>query len=138
MNSIFAHYGPIVTTDLAQRTSGVLVSKNRGKCLAFSLFNLQARGRLFVSPGDEVYEGMVIGEHQRNNDLTVNPIKGKQLTNIRAAGTDENIILTAPVRQSLEQAIGFVNDDELVEVTPNHIRLRKKYLSEQARKQAKR
>lgn len=138
MNCTFAHYGPIVTTDLAQRSSGVLVSMNQGKCLAFSLFNLQARGRLFVSPGDEVYEGMVIGEHQRNNDLTVNPIKGKQLTNIRAAGTDENIILTAPVRQSLEQAIGFVNDDELVEVTPNHIRLRKKYLSEQARKQAKR
>ena len=138
MSCTFAHYGPIVTTDLAQRSSGVLVSMNQGKCLAFSLFNLQARGRLFVSPGDEVYEGMVIGEHQRNNDLTVNPIKGKQLTNIRAAGTDENIILTAPVRQSLEQAIGFVNDDELVEVTPNHIRLRKKYLSEQARKQAKR
>ncbi len=138
MSCTFAHYGPIVTTDLAQRSSGVLVSMTQGKCLAFSLFNLQARGRLFVSPGDEVYEGMVIGEHQRNNDLTVNPIKGKQLTNIRAAGTDENIILTAPVRQSLEQAIGFVNDDELVEVTPNHIRLRKKYLLEQARKQAKR
>ena len=111
---------------------------NQGKCLAFSLFNLQARGRLFVSPGDEVSEGMVIGEHQRNNDLTVNPIKGKQLTNIRAAGTDENIMLTAPVKQSLEQAIEFLNDDELVEITPNHIRLRKKDLTEQARKQAKR
>ncbi|MAI42353.1 MAG: translational GTPase TypA [Candidatus Azotimanducaceae bacterium] len=138
MSSIFSHYAKKGSDDLAQRSRGVLVSMNQGKCLAFSLFNLQARGRLFVSPGDEVYEGMVIGEHQRNNDLTVNPIKGKQLTNIRAAGSDENVILSAPVKQSLEQAIEFLDDDELVEVTPNHIRLRKKNLTEQARKQAKR
>ena len=138
MSSVFSHYAPVVTQDVAQRTSGVLIAMNQGKCLAFALFNLQARGRLFLTPGEEVYEGMVIGEHQRTNDLTVNPLKGKQLTNIRAAGTDESIILAAPIKHSLEQAIEFVNDDELVEITPNHIRIRKKILADNARKQASR
>ena len=136
MSSVFSHYDKVVSQDLAQRTSGVLVSMMEGKCLAFALFNLQARGRLFLSPGDEVYEGMIIGEHQRGNDLVVNPLKGKQLTNIRAAGSDENVILSAPVKHSLEQAIEFINDDELVEITPSHIRIRKKILTEQGRKQA--
>ncbi len=138
MSSIFSHYDEVVSHDLAQRVSGVLVSMMEGKCLAFSLFNLQARGRLFLSPGDEVYEGMVIGEHQRGNDLAVNPLKGKQLTNIRAAGSDENVILSAPVKHSLEQAIEFINDDELVEITPSHIRIRKKILTEHGRKKASR
>jgi GTP-binding protein len=138
MSSVFSHYAPVVTQDVAQRTSGVLVAMNQGKCLGFALFNLQARGRLFLTPGEEVYEGMVIGEHQRTNDLTVNPLKGKQLTNVRASGTDESIILSAPTKHSLEQAIEFVNDDELVEITPNHIRIRKKILGENARKQANR
>ena len=137
MSSVFSHYD-VVSHDLAQRTSGVLVSMLEGKCLAFALFNLQARGRLFLSPGEEVYEGMVIGEHQRGNDLTVNPLKGKQLTNIRAAGSDENVILSAPVKHSLEQAIEFINDDELVEITPHHIRIRKKILTEHGRKAANR
>ncbi len=136
MSSVFAHYGDVVRQEVAQRRNGVLVSMMDGKCLAFALFNLQARGRLFLEPGDEVYEGMVVGIHQRGNDLAVNPVKGKQLTNIRAAGSDENVILSAPVRYSLEQAIEFVNDDELVEITPNHIRIRKKLLKENERKRA--
>lgn len=138
MSSVFSHYAPVVTQEVAQRSSGVLIAMNQGKCLAFALFNLQARGRLFLTPGEEVYEGMVIGEHQRTNDLTVNPLKGKQLTNIRAAGTDESIILAAPIKHSLEQAIEFVNDDELVEITPNHIRIRKKILADNERKQVNR
>jgi GTP-binding protein len=138
MSSVFSHYAPVVKQEVAQRSSGVLIAMNQGKCLAFALFNLQARGRLFLTPGEEVYEGMVIGEHQRTNDLTVNPLKGKQLTNIRAAGTDESIILAAPIKHSLEQAIEFVNDDELVEITPNHIRIRKKILADNERKQANR
>jgi len=109
-----------------------------GKVLAFSLFNLQERGRMFVGPGEEVYEGMIIGIHSRDNDLVVNPLKGKQLTNMRAAGSDENIILTPPIRLSLEQALEFIDDDELVEVTPNNIRLRKKQLLEHERKRTSR
>lgn len=138
MSSVFAHYGPVVTQGVSQRSSGVLIAMNQGKCLAFALFNLQARGRLFLTPGEEVYEGMVIGEHQRTNDLTVNPLKGKQLTNVRASGTDESIILSAPVNHSLEQAIEYINEDELVEITPNHIRIRKKVLGDNDRKQANR
>jgi GTP-binding protein len=107
-----------------------------GKSLAFALFNLQARGRLFINPNEEIYEGMIVGLHSRGNDLIVNPLKAKQLTNIRAAGSDENIILSAPVRHSLEQAIEFIDDDELVEVTPNHIRIRKKLLTENERKRS--
>ena len=122
---------------VAKRSNGVLVSMVKGKTLAYALFNLQDRGRLFLGHGEEVYEGQIIGLHSRNNDLPVNPTKGKQLTNIRASGTDEALTLTPPVTHTLEQALEFIEDDELVEVTPSHIRLRKKLLTENARKRAK-
>jgi GTP-binding protein len=138
MNSVFSHYGDILSEDSSARTNGVLVSMASGKSVAFSLNNLQARGRLFVGPNVEVYEGMIVGLHSRGNDLPVNPIKEKQLTNVRASGTDENVILTPPVKHSLEAAIEFINDEELVEVTPNHLRLRKKMLTENQRKRASR
>ncbi|MEZ5526051.1 MAG: translational GTPase TypA [Gammaproteobacteria bacterium] len=138
MNHVFDHYGPVKMGDIGARKNGVLVSMVRGKTLGYSLFTLQERGRLFVEPNVEVYEGMIIGLHSRDNDLVVNPTKGKQLTNIRASGTDENIILTPPVKHSLEQAMEFIEEDELVEVTPNHIRLRKKLLTENERKRASR
>src|SRR5690554_4886737 len=115
-----------------------MVSMVAGKVLGYALFNLQERRRLFVEPWVEVYEGMIIGIHSRDNDLVVNPTKAKQLTNIRAAGSDENIILTPPVKLSLEQALEFIDDDELVEVTPKSIRLRKKLLLEHERKKASR
>jgi len=136
--SVFSHYGPMKTGDYGQRINGVLISKGAGKALGYALFNLQERGRLFIGHGEEVYEGSLIGIHSRNNDLVVNPLKGKQLTNIRAAGTDENIVLSPPIRMSLEQALEFIDDDELVEVTPNHIRLRKKLLLEHERKRSSR
>ena len=123
---------------MAGRTNGVLVSMATGKCLAFALFNLQDRGRMMILPNQEVYEGMVIGLHSRGNDLVVNPLKGKQLTNIRASGTDEAIILSAPIRHTLEQAIEFIEEDELVEVTPLNLRIRKKLLTENDRKRASR
>ena len=126
LTHVFDHYGPIKNTEMIQRANGVLVSMVKGKALGYSLFNLQERGRMFVEPNVEVYEGQVIGLHNRGNDLTVNPIKGKQLTNVRASGTDEALTLTPPVRHSLEQALEFIEDDELVEVTPASIRLRKK------------
>jgi GTP-binding protein len=126
------------TGDYGQRINGVLISKGAGKALGYALFNLQERGRLFIGHGEEVYEGSLIGIHSRNNDLVVNPLKGKQLTNIRAAGTDENIVLSPPIRMSLEQALEFIDDDELVEVTPSHIRLRKKLLLEHERKRSSR
>jgi GTP-binding protein len=107
-----------------------------GKAMGFSLFNLQERGRLMIDPNIEVYEGMIVGIHSRGNDLVVNPTKNKQLTNVRASGTDENIMLTPPLRFSLEQALDFIEDDELVEVTPNHLRIRKKLLTENERKRA--
>lgn len=138
MSSVFAHYGEQLGDDLNRRRNGVLVSMVGGKSLGFSLFNLQPRGRLFLNPNEEVYEGMIIGIHSRGNDLPVNPIKGKQLTNVRAAGTDENIVLTPPIEFTLEQAIEFIDDDELVEITPNHIRIRKKLLTENERKRASR
>ena len=138
MTSIFDHYGPVKQGDVARRQNGVLISMVKGKTLGYSLFNLQERGRLFTGHGVDVYEGQIIGLHSRGNDLTVNPTKAKQLTNIRAAGTDENIILTPPIRHTLEQALEFIEDDELVEVTPNHIRLRKKLLLEHERKRASR
>jgi GTP-binding protein len=138
MNSVFSHYGRVVSEDSSNRTNGVLVSMTSGKSVAFSLNNLQARGRLFVGPNVEIYEGMIVGLHSRGNDLPVNPIKEKQLTNVRASGTDENVILTPPVRHSLEAAIEFINDEELVEVTPNHLRLRKKLLTENERRRASR
>ncbi len=133
----FDHYGPKKDGLGKTRHNGVLVSMATGKALAYALFNLQDRGRLFIGHGDEVYEGMVIGIHSRDNDLTVNPLKAKQLTNIRAAGSDENLILTPPIRNTLEQALEFIDDDELVEVTPKSIRIRKKYLTENERKRAK-
>ena len=136
MTSVFDHYGEVKQGALAERQNGVLVSMVKGKILAFALFNLQTRGRLMVEPNIDVYEGMLIGVHSRGNDLCVNPTKGKQLTNIRAAGTDENIVLSPPIRFTLEQALEFIEDDELVEVTPNFIRLRKRLLTETARKRA--
>ena len=134
----FDHYGPKKDGLGKTRHNGVLVSMATGKALAYALFNLQDRGRLFIGHGDEVYEGMVIGIHSRDNDLTVNPLKAKQLTNIRAAGSDENLILTPPIRNTLEQALEFIDDDELVEVTPKSVRIRKKLLTENDRKKSKR
>lgn len=136
MTSIFDHYGPVKAGPIAKRQNGVLVSMIKGKTLAYALFNLQDRGRLFVGHGENIYEGQIIGLHSRNNDLPVNPTKAKQLTNIRAAGTDENLVLTPPVRHTLEQALEFIESDELVEVTPKAIRLRKKLLTENERKRS--
>ncbi|MBA3731660.1 MAG: translational GTPase TypA, partial [Gammaproteobacteria bacterium] len=135
---VFDHYGLASPLAIGQRRNGVLIANAAGKSLAYSLFNLQERGRLVIGPGEQIYEGMVIGIHSRDNDLTVNPLKGKQLTNIRAAGSDENIILTPAIRMSLEQALEFINDDELVEITPKAIRLRKRYVKEHERKRASR
>ena len=136
MYHAFDHYGPRVTGQLGERQNGVLVSMAKGRSLAYALFNLQERGRLFIGPGVDVYEGMVIGIHSRQNDLNVNPLKAKKLTNVRAAGTDENILLTNPIETTLEYAIEFINDDELVEVTPRAIRIRKKSLLAWERKRA--
>ncbi len=134
----FDHYGPLVKEEIGQRNSGVLISNSTGKALAFAIFNLQERGKMFIDHAQEVYEGQVIGIHSRDNDLVVNPLKAKQLNNIRAAGTDENLILTKPIKFTLEQALEFIDDDELVEITPESIRIRKKVLSESARKTASR
>ncbi|MDP7481607.1 MAG: translational GTPase TypA [Arenicellales bacterium] len=134
----FDHYGRRVKEKIGERNNGVLISMATGKSLAYALFNLQERGRLFIGHGREVYEGMVIGIHSRNNDLVVNPLKAKQLTNIRAAGTDENLILSPPIPLTLEYALEFINNDELVEVTPVSIRMRKKFLKEYERKRASR
>ena len=131
-----AGYGPVVQGLETGRKAGVLISKATGRAVGYALFNLQARGRLLVSPGDEVYEGMVVGVHQRSNDLTVNPLREKKLTNIRAAGSDDNILLAAPMELSLEQSLEFISDDELVEVTPASIRIRKQHLTENARRRA--
>jgi GTP-binding protein len=129
-----AGYGPRLDAEIGQRSSGVLVSMAEGKAVAYALFNLQDRGRLMVGPGEEIYEGMVVGIHSRDNDLVVNPLKEKKLTNMRASGSDENILLTTPVRLTLEQALEFIDDDELVEVTPKTIRVRKEFLKEHQRK----
>lgn len=137
MTSIFDHYGAVKEGDVAKRQNGVLVSMVKGKTLAYALFTLQDRGRLFLGHGSEVYEGQVVGIHSRSNDLVVNPTKGKQLNNIRAAGTDEALTLSPPIRHTLEQALEFIEDDELVEVTPESIRVRKKLLKENERKRAK-
>jgi len=134
---VFDRYAPRVAGEIGQRNNGVLVSMITGKAAAYALFNLQERGALFIGHGDEVYEGMIVGIHSRGNDLPVNPTKGKQLTNIRAAGSDENILLTPPIRFSLEQALEFIDDDELVEITPKSIRLRKKLLREHERRRKK-
>ncbi|MCH7893606.1 MAG: translational GTPase TypA [Proteobacteria bacterium] len=135
---VFDKYDRQVPGTIGQRNNGVLVSMVAGKALAYSLFNLQERGSLFLGHGAVVYEGMIVGIHSRGNDLVVNPTKAKQLTNIRAAGSDENIVLTPPIRYSLEQALEFIDDDELLEVTPKNIRLRKKLLKETDRKRASR
>jgi GTP-binding protein len=135
---IFDHYGPRIEGTIGQRQNGVLISTATGKALAYALFNLQERGRLMIGHAEPVYEGMVVGIHSRANDLVVNPLKAKQLTNIRAAGTDENLVLTKPVKMTLEQALEFIDDDELVEVTPHSIRIRKKLLLEHERKRASR
>jgi GTP-binding protein len=135
---VFDHYGPAKPGEFGRRVKGVLISNGSGRALAYALFNLQERGRLFIGPGEEVYEGSIIGIHARDNDLVVNPLKAKKLTNIRAAGSDENILLTPPIRMDLEQALEFIDDDELVEVTPKSIRLRKKQLLEHERKRSAR
>ena len=138
MYHTFQRYADRAQAKIGERANGVLVSIAAGKSLAYALFNLQARGRLFIGPSEQVYEGMVIGIHSRSGDLVVNPLKAKQLTNIRAAGSDENIVLTPPLELTLETAIEFINDDELVEVTPAAIRVRKKLLREHERKRAAR
>ena len=137
LTNVFDHYGPIQASLGATRHNGVLVSMVAGKALAYALFTLQDRGRLFIGPQTEVYEGMIVGLHSRDNDLVVNPTKAKQLTNVRASGTDEALTLTPFVRHTLEQALEFIEDDELVEVTPTSIRLRKKLLTENERKRSK-
>ncbi len=138
MTSIFDHYGPTKSGEVTSRQNGVLISMVKGKTLGFSLFNLQERGSLFLNHGEDVYEGQVIGTHSRSNDLSVNPTKGKQLTNVRASGTDEALTLVPPVRHTLEQALEFIEEDELVEITPSFIRVRKKLLTENERKRAAR
>jgi GTP-binding protein len=135
---VFDHYGPAQHGGIAPRKNGVLISNGQGKVLGFALFNLQERGRMFASPGNEVYEGQIVGIHSRANDLVVNPLKGKQLTNVRASGKDDAIMLTPPLKFSLEQALEFIEDDELVEITPSAIRIRKKHLKEHERKRASR
>ena len=132
----FENYAPVKPGAIGQRHNGVLIANATGKALAYAIFNLQERGRMFIGHGEEVYEGQVIGIHSRDNDLVVNALKAKQLTNIRAAGTDENLILVPPIRMTLEQAMEFIDDDELVEITPKNIRIRKKFLMENDRKRA--
>lgn len=133
MSHVFDDYGPI-KPDIPGRHNGVLVSQEQGEAVAYALWNLEDRGRMFVSPGEKIYEGMIIGIHSRDNDLVVNPLKGKKLTNIRASGTDEAVRLTTPIKLTLENAVEFIDDDELVEITPQSIRLRKRYLTEQERR----
>ena len=133
MAHVFDDYAP-VKADIPGRRNGVLISAEQGEAVAYALWKLEDRGRMFVSPGDKLYEGMVIGIHSRDNDLVVNPIKGKQLTNVRASGTDEAVRLTPPIRLTLESAVEFIDDDELVEITPSSIRIRKRYLTENERK----
>lgn len=135
---VFDHYGPFKAGVESQRNNGVLISMVNGKAAAYALFNIQPRGRLFIEHQTEVYEGMIVGLHSRSNDLVVNVTKGKQLTNIRASGSDENVVLTPPIKMSLEQGLEFINDDELMEVTPKSIRFRKKFLKEHERKRASR
>jgi GTP-binding protein len=138
LHHVFDHYGPLVQRELGQRPNGVLIANGQGTALAYSLFTLQERGRLCIGPGEEVYEGMIIGLNNRDNDLVVNPLKGKKLTNMRAAGKDENVVLTPPIRFTLEQAMEFIDDDELIEITPNSIRLRKRNLRAHERKRSER
>ncbi|MDB5809450.1 MAG: typA [Betaproteobacteria bacterium] len=136
MSHVFDEYGPM-KPDMAERRNGVLISAESGEAVAYALWKLQERGRMFVSPGDPLYEGIIIGIHSRDNDLVVNPIKGKQLTNVRASGTDEAVRLVPPIQVTLESAIEFIADDELVEITPKSIRIRKRYLQEHDRKRSR-
>ena len=138
MYHVFDHYGPAQHGGIAPRKNGVMISNGTGKVLGYALMSLQERGRMFVKPGDEVYEGQIVGIHARDNDLTVNPLKAKQLTNIRASGKDDAVMLTPAIRLTLEQALEFIEDDELVEITPSAIRLRKKFLKEHERKRSSR
>src|SRR5438105_6329553 len=137
ISHVFDGYAP-QKGDIPERRNGVLVSQEDGDAVAYALWKLQDRGRMFVSPGEKLYEGMVIGVHSRDNDLVVNPIKGKQLTNVRASGKDDAILLTPPIKLTLEYAVEFIADDELVEVTPQSIRIRKRFLKEHERKRAAR
>ena len=137
MSHVFDDYAP-VKGDIPERRNGVLISQEDGDAVAYALWKLQERGRMFVSPGEKLYEGMVIGIHSRDNDLVVNPIKGKQLTNVRACGKDDAILLTPPIALTLEYAVEFIADDELVEITPKSIRIRKRHLKEHERKRASR
>ncbi|HTD72689.1 MAG TPA: translational GTPase TypA [Steroidobacteraceae bacterium] len=138
LHHVFDHYGPVVQRELGQRPNGVLIANGQGTALAYSLFTLQERGRLCIGPGEEVYEGMIIGLNNREDDLVVNPLKGKKLTNMRAAGKDENVVLTPPIRFTLEQAMEFIDDDELIEITPTSVRLRKRNLKATDRKRSER
>ncbi len=138
MSHIFDEYAPVREGSIGERRNGVLISQDNGDAVAYALWKLQDRGRMFVSPGEALYEGMIIGIHSRDNDLVVNPIKGKQLTNVRASGTDEAVRLVPPIKLNLEYAVEFIDEDELVEVTPKNIRLRKRYLLEHERKRAAR
>jgi len=137
MSHVFDDYGPM-KPEIEERRNGVLVSAEKGEAVAYALWKLQERGRMFVNPGEPLYEGMIVGLHSRDNDLVVNPVKTKQLTNIRAAGKDEAILLTPPIRHTLESAVEFIADDELVEITPKSIRIRKRLLLENERKRASR
>jgi len=137
MSHVFDDYGP-VKAEIDEHRNGVLVSQDDGEAVAYALWKLQERGRMFVSPGDPVYEGMIVGIHSRDNDLVVNPIRTKQLTNIRASGKDEAIDLVPPIGLTLEYAVEFIADDELVEITPKSIRLRKRFLQENERRRAER
>ena len=138
MYHVYDHYGPAIKGRIGKRANGVLIANCQGTARGFALFNLQERGRLFLEPQSVCYEGMVVGIHARDNDLVVNVTKEKQLTNMRASGTDENIVLTPAIKLTLEQALEFIDDDELVEVTPESIRIRKKALKEHERKKAAR
>jgi len=137
MSHVFDEYAE-VKADIPGRRNGVLVSQDNGEAVAYALWKLEERGKMFVSPGDKLYEGMIIGIHSRDNDLVVNPIKGKQLTNVRSSGTDEAVRLTTPIKMTLESAVEFIDDDELVEITPKSIRIRKRFLTENERKKATR
>jgi GTP-binding protein len=134
----FDHYAPKAPGEVGQRHKGAIISMDSGKALAFALWNIQERGKLFIGHGVEVYEGMIVGVNAREEDMIVNPLKGKKLTNMRASGADEAVVLTPPIRLTLEYALEFINDDELVEVTPQSIRVRKKLLLEHERKKASR
>ncbi|MEZ5661769.1 MAG: translational GTPase TypA, partial [Burkholderiaceae bacterium] len=137
LSHVFDAYGPWAG-ELEGRRNGVLISQDDGQAVAYALWKLQERGRMFVSPGDPLYEGMVIGIHTRDNDLVVNPVREKKLTNVRASGKDDAILLTPPIPLTLERAVEFIADDELVEVTPHHIRIRKRHLKEHERRRVSR